>query len=165
MAADAGECGACGLTAGTHELPGGLIHATAHWRVEHCIGPLGVGTLIVKPTRHVTQVAELDDDEASELGPLLRRATDVVRGLCAARQVYVCLWSHGPGHIHFVIQPEADEAVARFGTWGPALQSAMFEANEMPDPGEVEAFAARARVAFGGSRQLGAHQLLEGPTA
>lgn len=27
------------------------IHETTHWLVEHCVGPLGLGTLIVKPRR------------------------------------------------------------------------------------------------------------------
>ena len=46
------ECLGCGLTGGKLDLPGGRIYATEHWVVEHCIGPLGVGTLIVKPLRH-----------------------------------------------------------------------------------------------------------------
>jgi hypothetical protein len=47
------DCLACDLTEGRVPLPGGLIHETSRWRVEHCVGPLGVGTLIVKPKRHV----------------------------------------------------------------------------------------------------------------
>src|SRR4051812_8856701 len=66
------SCMACDLADGTLPLPGGRIYETAHWLVEHCVGPLGLGTLIVKPRRHVTRVAELTDDEAQELGPLLR---------------------------------------------------------------------------------------------
>ncbi len=89
MAADSDECLACALTAGTRELPGGLIHATAHWRVEHCVGPLGIGTLIVKPIRHVTQVADLDDEEADELGPLLRRTTEPTASYHAAMNTSV----------------------------------------------------------------------------
>jgi diadenosine tetraphosphate (Ap4A) HIT family hydrolase len=51
--------------------------------VEHCVGPLGVGTLVVKPKRHVVHVANLDDREAAELGPLLRRTSTVVAELTA----------------------------------------------------------------------------------
>ena len=53
------ECMACELSRGEVDLPGGLIHGSRFWIVEHCIGPLGVGTLIVKPERHVTSVAGL----------------------------------------------------------------------------------------------------------
>jgi diadenosine tetraphosphate (Ap4A) HIT family hydrolase len=49
--------------------------------VEHCVGPLGLGTLIVKPERHVTAVQDLTDEESAEFGPLLRRASQVVREL------------------------------------------------------------------------------------
>ena len=46
------DCLACELIAGERELPGGRVFATDHWVVEHCVGPLGVGTLLVKPFRH-----------------------------------------------------------------------------------------------------------------
>jgi hypothetical protein len=42
-------CLACDLAEGRLPLPGGRIHETTHWLVEHCVGPLAVGTLIVKP--------------------------------------------------------------------------------------------------------------------
>jgi diadenosine tetraphosphate (Ap4A) HIT family hydrolase len=101
-------CLACDLAEGRRPLPGGVIHATPGWLVEHCVGPLGVGTLVVKPRRHVVHVAELGDDEAAELGPLLRRTARHVSELTAPEQVYVTLWSHAggrPGHIHWVVQP------------------------------------------------------------
>ena len=71
-------CLACDLLAGRRPLPGGTIAETPRWAVEHCVGPLGVGTLIVKPKRHVLHVSDLDADEAAELGPLLRRTAAAV---------------------------------------------------------------------------------------
>ena len=71
-------CSACDLAAGRVPLPGGVIHEAEHWLGEHCVGPLGVGALIVKPKRHVTRVSELTEGEAAELGPLLRRSAAVV---------------------------------------------------------------------------------------
>jgi diadenosine tetraphosphate (Ap4A) HIT family hydrolase len=111
--------------------------------VEHCVGPLGVGTLIVKPNRHVLAVGDLRPEEQAELGPLLAHVSRVVRELTAATQVYVCLWSHGPVHIHFVVQPELDRLLH-----GPAQQAAQFALGRKPDVAQVEAFAARARVAL-----------------
>lgn len=55
-------CLACDLSEGRLELPGGAIVETDTWRVEHSVGPLGVGTLIVKPKRHVVHVADLTED-------------------------------------------------------------------------------------------------------
>jgi diadenosine tetraphosphate (Ap4A) HIT family hydrolase len=86
--------------------PGGVIAETEHWLVDHTIGALGLGTLIVKPKRHVVHVADLTAPEAEELGPLLRRVSAAVTRLTTPEQVYVSLWSHadaGPGHIHFVV--------------------------------------------------------------
>ncbi|MEJ7584609.1 MAG: hypothetical protein WKF43_11110 [Acidimicrobiales bacterium] len=142
---------ACDLAAGRRALPGGLIFGTGHWLVEHCVGPLGLGTLVVKPRRHVTSVAGLTEDEAAELGPLLRRASAVAGELVSAKQTYNCLWSHAGGvpvHIHYVIQPVTAEQMAEFHGHGPTLQVAMFGRGKVPGAAEVEAVAERARRAF-----------------
>jgi diadenosine tetraphosphate (Ap4A) HIT family hydrolase len=145
------ECLACDLTAGRRPLPGGLIHGTPHWLIEHCVGPLGVGTLIVKPRRHVTAVAELSDAEAKELGPLLRRTSAVVSRLVEAEQVYNCLWSHAGGvrgHLHYVVQPVTKQQMSAFDAHGPGLTLAMFRSGRLPDAEDVERVAEQARRLF-----------------
>ena len=150
---DVRGCLACDLTHGRRKLPGGPIAMTSYWRVEHCVGPLGVGTLLVKPQRHVESVAELSDGEAAELGPLLTRVAEVVSRLCEPEQVYVCLWSHAgrePGHVHFVVQPATSKVMdAHGGAYGPALQTEMFRRDVTPDVEAVEDLAARARELMG----------------
>ena len=141
-------CLACDLSAGRRPLPGGLIYGVEGWRVEHCIGPLGVGTLLVKPVRHVTRVAELTRQEAGAQGLLVHRCCAVLEALLTPAQTYVCLWSHAGGrpvHIHYVIQPVSDDQIAG-GVVGPRLQADMFVAGKAPDPEAVERFAARART-------------------
>ena len=145
------DCTACQLSSGELALPGGRIFRTRWWLVEHCIGPLGLGTLIVKPERHVTSVADLSEDEAAELGPLLRRATQVARQLVEADQVYNCLWSHAGGepvHIHYVVQPVTKDQMSDFAAHGPNLQVAMFSKGRAPDPADVERVSDLARVQF-----------------
>ena len=145
-------CVACDLAEGRLPLPGGVIFETSSWFVEHTVGPLGVGTVILKPKRHVTRVSELTDDEASELGPLLAKAALVVDELVTPEQVYTCLWSHAGGtpvHIHYVVQPATRQLMDAYGCYGPNLQVAMFEAGVDLPQAEVEAFADRARAAFG----------------
>jgi diadenosine tetraphosphate (Ap4A) HIT family hydrolase len=132
-------------------LPGGVIFEADHWLVEHSVGPLGVGTLIVKPKRHVTRVSALTSAEAAELGPLLHRAAAVVDQLVEPEQVYTCLWSHAGGvpvHIHFVVQPVSRALMDEHAAYGPALQLAMFARGELPPDDEVAVFADRARSAF-----------------
>ena len=142
---------ACDLMSGAIPLPGGTIHRTDRWVVEHTVGSLNVGTLIVKPIRHVTHVADLESDEIAQLGTLLQQTAALVTELAEPDQVYVCLWSHAdrqPGHIHFVVQPVGADDMRRFDAHGPALQVAMFMTGEPPQVPEVEAFSARAAAWF-----------------
>ncbi len=136
----------------SESAPGGCIHDTTHWFVDHCIGPLGVGTLIVKPRRHVVHVADLNEEESRELGIVLQQAATVVTFLEAPEQVYVTLWSHAdavPGHIHFVVQPVTKARMEEHdGRYGPHLQMEMFERRKYPDVAAAEAFASRARFTW-----------------
>jgi diadenosine tetraphosphate (Ap4A) HIT family hydrolase len=144
-------CLSCDLQAGRRPCPGGTIHDSGAWVVQHCVGPLGVGTVVVVPKRHVVHVWELDEGEATELGPLLRLVAGAVAEAFDPHQVYVCLWSHAdnvPGHIHWVVQPVPSSVDP--GGRGPQLQTAMFERGEYPDAAEVEAAAARLRGVMGG---------------
>jgi hypothetical protein len=115
------DCSACdSIAAGS--APGGCIHETAGWYVDHCVGPLGVGTLIVKPKRHVVHVADLTADHAGGV----------------------------PGHIHFVGQPVTRRQMDELGLHGPRLQVEMFALNEAPAPDAAAAFAERARAIWPG---------------
>lgn len=148
---DVPGCLSCDLAAGRRPLPGGMIHEGEHWYVDHCVGPLGVGTLVVVPKRHTTRVSDLTEAEAAELGPLLHGAAAVIDELLSPEQIYTCLWSHAggqPGHIHYVVQPATSALIAQNGAYGPWLQVAMFDQGETPPIGEVEAFAERARHEF-----------------
>jgi diadenosine tetraphosphate (Ap4A) HIT family hydrolase len=71
---DVAGCLACDLARGRRPLPGGLIAETGGWRVEHCVGPLGVGTLLVKPARHVEAIADLMAQYDGQYGPALQLA-------------------------------------------------------------------------------------------
>ncbi|MET7941809.1 hypothetical protein [Streptomyces sp. NPDC005302] len=145
-------CLACDLMTGDAVLPGGTVLRTGAWVVEHCVGPFGLGTVVVKPARHVLHVAELTAGESAELGPLLRRVSAAVTTVMDPEQVYVCLWSHvggAPGHIHFVVQPVTREDMDRYDTFGPALQLAMGEAGELPPGPEVERVCDRLRDLLG----------------
>ncbi|WUR81069.1 hypothetical protein OG967_20715 [Streptomyces phaeochromogenes] len=146
---DRTTCMACRLTSGTEHLPGGTVHRTALWVVEHCVGPLGLGTLVVKPLRHVLHIADLTPPESAELGPLLRRVAAAVTAVTRPEQVYVCLWSHAgavPGHVHFVVQPALKADLDRYGVHGPALQMAMFDAGAVPHEEAVVDVCERMRA-------------------
>jgi diadenosine tetraphosphate (Ap4A) HIT family hydrolase len=145
---------ACDLVEHPERIPGGRIASIGGWVVEHCVGPLGIGTMVVKPARHVVHLSELDADEAADLGPALTLVARAV-GLASTEvgdspgQVYACLWSHAerkPGHIHFVVQPVGEALMERFDAHGPELQMRMFKANEPMDPTLMIAAADRIRA-------------------
>lgn len=144
------DCYACSLANGKN-LIGGLIAETQLWRVEHCMGSLGVGTLIVKPKRHVVHVWELSPSEAQEMGSILKESSRVVQAITDCDQTYICLWSHAgwtPGHIHYVVQPAYNSQQEQFSNPGPVLQKEMFANKEPLVVAEVEAFCDRARTIF-----------------
>ena len=80
------RCLACDLMEGRQELPGGRIYESAHWVVEHCVGPFPLGTLILKPRRHCLHIWTLNDLEIKELGPLLRETTRVASEIVEAME-------------------------------------------------------------------------------
>jgi diadenosine tetraphosphate (Ap4A) HIT family hydrolase len=59
-------CLASDLAEGRMPLPGGVIYEGHSWIVEHCVGPFGVGTLLVKSKRHVTRVSQLKVERFAE---------------------------------------------------------------------------------------------------
>src|SRR5215213_4041489 len=93
------DCMACDLVEHPEGVPGGRIASIGGWVVEHCIGPLGIGTMVVKPARHVVHLSELNADEVAVLGPALTHVARAVELASSeigesAGQVYACLWSH-----------------------------------------------------------------------
>lgn len=143
------DCLGCNLTNGKLDLPGGRIHATQYWVVEHCIGPLGIGTLIVKPFRHCVHYWELTRHEAEELGPLLYLVAQTIQTILCPDQVYICQWSHmgwKPGHLHFVVQPSWNRLKEEHRRPGPFLQVDMFKADKKLNRKDVETFSEKART-------------------
>ena len=149
---DVAGCLGCDLLAGRRELPGGAVYETRLWVVNHAVGPMNLGTLILGPREHVVAVADLDDEAAAELGPLLRDTAAVVEELCRPEQTYTCLWSHGAGtrkHLHFAVQPVTAAVVARYGGLrSERLQAAMLASGDEPGAADVERFCDQARQAF-----------------
>lgn len=149
-------CLGCDIADGRHHVPGGIVHQTARWIVNHAVGRLNLGTLVVAPRDHVVAIADLDDTGAAELGPLLRDAARVVEAICRPDQTYVCVWSHGATerrHLHILVQPVTAALVAQYGGLrSEKLQVAVMTGGEPPDPADVERFCADARHRFSDPR-------------
>jgi ATP adenylyltransferase len=148
-------CLGCEILTGRFDVPGGIVHQTPRWIVNHAVGRLNLGTLVVVPRDHIVAVADLDDEAAAELGPVLRDAARVVEAICRPEQTYVCVWSHGRTerrHLHILVQPVTAALVAQYGGLrSEQLQARLMATGEPPDPADVERFCASARQHFAAS--------------
>jgi len=149
---DVAGCLGCDLAARRRHSPGGILHETPSWLVNHVVGAMNLGTLIVAPREHIVAVADLGEAAALGLGPVLRATARVVETLCDPEQTYVCLWSHGADarkHLHFAVQPVTANVVARYGGLrSEQFQARMLASGDKPDAAEVERFCERARGLF-----------------
>ncbi|HEY0475977.1 MAG TPA: hypothetical protein VGD37_00550 [Kofleriaceae bacterium] len=145
-------CLGCAIVAGRCDVTGGIVHRTPSWIVNHAVGRLNLGTLVVAPRDHVVAVGDLDDAAASELGPLLRDTAAVVEAICRPEQTYVCVWSHGQTerrHLHILVQPVTAALVAQHGGLrAEKLQVSVMTTGEPPDRADIERFCADARQRF-----------------
>src|SRR4051794_2051054 len=95
------QCLACRLNAGDEPAPGGVIAETAHWRADHCLGPFGVGAVVVKTKEHIEDFWRLPLDVAAELGPFARRLSSAIIDGLGAERVYLTMWvDMPPHHVH-----------------------------------------------------------------
>lgn len=142
-------CIGCDYARGDDTPPGGILVRSDNWLMNHCTGPLGLGTLVLAPTRHVVRVTDLTETEVDEFAGLMRQGVRAIDSILHPEQTYVCLWSHGPDgprHLHWIVQPVNRDLVGRYaGKRSEELQLAMFEADEYPDIAEIEAFCRSAR--------------------
>ena len=138
-------CLACDVLAGRIEVPGGVIAETEHWHADHCLGPFGVGAVVVKTKEHIESLWELPGRAAEELGPFLGRISGAIVDGLQAERAYLTMWVDKPPlHVHLVVYPRwpADEE------HGPALDQKRYDAGEPPAAEAAEA-AERLREYLG----------------
>jgi diadenosine tetraphosphate (Ap4A) HIT family hydrolase len=100
------DCLACQMMAGTHPVPGGTIAENPWWVADHCVGPYGLGSVVLKTRTHRENLWDLSVAESASLGPFLQQLSEAIALAMAAERVYVSLWvDQPPYHVHFVLQP------------------------------------------------------------
>ena len=80
--------------------PWDSIVRTAHWDVVHSYNTSLPGWLVLVARRHITAIDELTDEEAAELGVLLRRASAALREVTGCVKTYVCQFAEQAEHPH-----------------------------------------------------------------
>lgn len=142
----------CDLLAGRREPPGGIVHETRSWVVNHAVGSMNLGTLVLSPREHIVAVADLSDQAVAELGSLLRRTAQVVEAILKPEQTYVASWAHGHEgrkHLHIAVQPVTTETVREYGgALSEQLQAKMLLSAREPAREDIKGFCSRARQMF-----------------
>ncbi len=109
------SCATCRANRGEMTTPGGPLFDDGLWRLEHTFEPIPmVGWLVLKPLRHVEQLADLSAAEAAALGPLLQRIASAMRVILAPSKVYCALYAEAVAHLHFHLIPRAPDLAAAF---------------------------------------------------
>lgn len=86
--------------------PGGYLYQDEHWRVCHAPADSAyLGTLIVESRRHFLDFAEMNEDETTSYGALLRRLYRAVRSTTTVERLYQILLLEGTAHFHVWLVP------------------------------------------------------------
>jgi diadenosine tetraphosphate (Ap4A) HIT family hydrolase len=136
------ECISCDQHAQLTELPQrDRIHLGTHWRVAHAWSALP-GWLVVISLRHVVDLAQLEDEEATELGLILRQSSAALGEMTGCLKTYVMSFGEQPGfeHLHVHMVPRMADFEKRH------LGSGVFEFLKRPECEWVPA-EARDRLA------------------
>lgn len=100
------DCVVCRTVQGLTPPLGGIVYASAHWMFYLRAQPLlvaGQGFVVLK--RHCEDMAELSDDEASDLGPMLRHVAHALNATIAPARVHLAVYAEEVRHLHFHVTP------------------------------------------------------------
>ena len=138
------ECLTCEVNAGRIVAAGGVIYEDRHWQADHGVDRLVRGYVVLKPTRHVHELADLAPDEAAALGPTLQALLRAMRSALGAERIYVSAFAETVHHLHFHLLPRYADMPAL----GPKLMADLFSGRWACSIADAEEAAARIRVAL-----------------
>lgn len=138
------DCLACQILAGQKTVPGGTIAENDWWIADHCLGPYGLGSVVLKTKAHRENLWDLSVAETAALGPFMQQMSTAIAQALGAERVYVSLWvDQPPYHVHFVLQPRYAHNPQELGLKGLELQ--VFRTLSSP-PSEADMAAAADRI-------------------
>ena len=144
LAAEMEACFTCEVNAGRVKAPGGTIYDDSLWLAEHGVDRLVQGYVVLKPLRHVHEVADLTPDEAAALGPALSSLLSGMRTALNTERIYVCSFAETVLHLHFHLLPR----YANMPALGPHLVPDLFDGRWGCTLVEAEMAADRIRSAI-----------------
>lgn len=117
------------------------IYRTEFWDLAHSFNTSLPGWLVLVARRHIEAIDELTNEEAAELGILLRRTSAALREVTGCVKTYVIQFAEAAGHphVHFHViprmagLPEEHRSTGIFGYLGVLEDERVGEAqmNEM----------------------------------
>lgn len=129
-----------------------LIQRRGPWLLRHHPLPAPLpGWLMLDSVRHLGGAVDFDAAEAAAYGPMLQRASGLVRELSGCDRVYAIAFGEGARHLHVHLIPRRG-ADPESESWKVAdLYRAMVEGRRSPaDPRLVHALVQQARAATAG---------------
>ena len=135
------DCFTCDVNAGRVAAPGGTIYQDEHWLADHGVDLLVRGYVVLKPKRHVHELADLLGDEATTLGNALQTVLSAMRSALKAERIYVCSFAETVHHLHFHLLPRYADMPAL----GPSLMPDLFAQRWGCSSAEAEIAADRIR--------------------
>lgn len=94
---------------------------TPGWDLAHAYNSTLEGWLVLVARRHIAAVADLTDDEAAELGPLLKRVSAALHQTTGSEKTYVMQFAESPDHPHVHIHVVARRADHPHEARGPGV--------------------------------------------
>jgi diadenosine tetraphosphate (Ap4A) HIT family hydrolase len=117
------DCFACEVIAGRISAPGGTIYQDEHWVADHGLDLLVRGYVVLKPKRHVHEMADLLPGEAMTFGQAAQTLLSAMRLALGTERIYICSFAETVHHIHLHLLPRYPGMPAL----GPDLVSDLFE--------------------------------------
>jgi diadenosine tetraphosphate (Ap4A) HIT family hydrolase len=108
---------------------------------------------VVVARRHITSLAELTDDEAAELGPLVRDLSQALEMVVGSTKTYLAQFAEHPDHrhVHLHVIPRSDELPPDSRGPGVFSRLGLPERDWVPEDRRTElALRIRERLALGG---------------
>lgn len=83
------------------------IHRTPYWDVVHAFNTSLPGWLVLVARRHIAAIDEMTEEEALELGSLIRRVSVVLKAQTGCSKTYVAQFAEAARHhhVHFHVVP------------------------------------------------------------
>jgi diadenosine tetraphosphate (Ap4A) HIT family hydrolase len=137
-------CFTCEVNAGKRHAPGGTIYEDDHWLADHGVSRLVRGYVVLKPKRHVHELADLLPIEATTMGLALQHVLAAMRTALDTERIYVCSFAESVHHLHFHLLPR----YADMPGLGPDLVPALFSEQWRCSVEEAEVAAGSIRLAL-----------------